>query len=122
VARATYEKHRLTTSRCCSFAPSNAAHRGLAAGCFWCRAVAISTLSQLATATAVGHKGPSWRRSDARAGPKASLGPRVTTHLLFANCAPADVPTACKIAANDLAGAEVCAGLELPPGTDDFHN
>ena len=34
--------------------------------------------------------------------------------------APADVPTANKLVANDLAGAEVRAGLRLPPGTDDL--
>ena len=33
------------------------------------------------------------------------------SYLLLANCAPADPSTACKIAANDPAGAEVHAGL-----------
>jgi hypothetical protein len=35
------------------------------------------------------------------------------------NCAPSDVPSACKIAANDLAGAEVCTGVELAPAADE---
>jgi hypothetical protein len=52
--------------------------------------------------------------------PKAGLAARDPRHPVFANCAPADPPTACKIAANDPAGAEVCAGLELPPGTDEL--
>jgi hypothetical protein len=37
----------------------------------------------------------------------------------LANCAAADPPAACTVVANDPAGAEVCADLELPPGTDD---
>ena len=57
--------------------------------------------------------------SHARASSNAGLDPRVARHLVFANCASADPPSACKLAANDLAGAEVCAGLELPTGTDE---
>ena len=38
--------------------------------------------------------------------------------LQVANCAPADLPSACEIAANDFAGAEVRSGPELPPGTE----
>ncbi len=39
------------------------------------------------------------------------------SHL--ANCAPSDTAGACMVAANELAGAEVCAALELAPATDE---
>jgi hypothetical protein len=58
---------------------------------------------------------------NARANTNAGLAAPDATDALFAKCAPADPPTACKIAANDPAVAEVCAGLELPPGTEDEH-
>jgi hypothetical protein len=60
-------------------------------------------------------------RANARASGKAGVVQPSIGVALIANCAPADPPTACKIAANDPAGAEVCAGLELTPGTDDKH-
>ncbi len=41
--------------------------------------------------------------------------------LVCADSAHAPERRACKIAANDPPGAEVHAGLELPPGTDDEH-
>jgi hypothetical protein len=48
----------------------------------------------------------------------AGLDPRPPPVSLVANWAPADVSSACKIAANDRTGAEVLAGLELPSATD----
>ena len=68
---------------------------------------------------ALGHNEPRRRAPNTRAGAKARHNSRLGTHLPFANCAHADPPTACKIAANDPVGAEVHAGLGLPPGTDD---
>lgn len=53
-----------------------------------------------------------------RARVTTEAGPERPRAVLVANCRSADVPSACKIAASDLAGAEVCAGLELPSGTD----
>ena len=66
------------------------------------------------------HKQSRRRAPGARARPKASLDPLVAADLLFANCAHADPPTAWRIAANDPVGAEVHAGLGLPPGTDNL--
>jgi hypothetical protein len=43
-------------------------------------------------------------------------------NLSFANCTPSDLRGACKVAANDPVGAEVHAGLGLPPGTDDLRS
>jgi hypothetical protein len=50
---------------------------------------------------------------------KEGCANRAAIDLLVANCAPVGVPSACKIAANDLAGVEVCAGLELASPTDE---
>src|ERR1700748_2704513 len=63
--------------------------------------------------THVAHAGE--LRGDRRAGLTAVRGscPRI------ANCMPGDVTSACKIGEGDLAGAEVRACLELPPGTDE---
>jgi hypothetical protein len=47
---------------------------------------------------------------------------QTASHLVFANCAPADLLTACKNSANDPAEAEVNTGLELPPGLDEMEN
>jgi Transposase len=63
-----------------------------------------------------GRKARTGTCANTRAGPIQDLA-RV---LLFANCAPLDLRSACKIRASDLAGAGVCAGLEPPPATDDL--
>ncbi len=69
-------------------------------------------MSAAATAT--------WSKSSASTAKEVPRGNRDHS-LPLANCAPAHVLGACKIAANDLAGAEVRDGRGLPPGTDKKH-
>lgn len=42
--------------------------------------------------------------------------------VFVANCAPDDLPTASKLAANDLGGAEERAGLALGPAADELRH
>ncbi len=56
-------------------------------------------------------------------GPTSNQGAESKRWLvpLLANCAPSDVPGACKAVANDQAGAQVRAGIELASELDEEH-